>query len=171
MAAAFTPRTSKGVPIPSLPAVDEVPYTQQNWDEETFALFAEGRDPPACPKCGRTGFYGPRVNEHTGRHRACRFCGFFQPVGGPVQRATPTVHDCGAWPEIARAPYVWWVEPARDAYVCAFCGDAVAVNGRRITPPADDPDHPWWRVPQARTRFYYARFWENWTFTKGRVFL
>ena len=171
MKPAFKPRDSQGVPIPVLPAEEDVSYSQADWDEETFALFAEGRDPPACPKCGRIGFYGPRVSEQTGRHRACRFCGFFQRVDGPVERATPTVHRCGTWPTVARAPYLWWVDPGRDAYVCVFCEGPVSVDASRVQAPADEPQHPWWKVPQARTRFYYARFWENWPFTKGRVFL
>ena len=170
MAGSFTPRTSQGVPIPVEPAADGQ-YARTQWEEETFALFAEGGDPPACPQCGRTGFYGPRVSDRVGEHRACRFCGFFQEVKGEVQRATPCVHDCTDWPEVAKAPYIWWLEPGRDAFTCAFCGDACAADSARITAPVDDDDHPWWRVPQARSRFYYARLWENWPFTKGRVFL
>ena len=169
MAKSFTPRTSQGMPMPVLP--DDVPYTNADWDEETFAVFAEGRDPSACPRCGRTGFYGPRVSDSVGRHRSCRFCGFFQRVDGEVEQATPVVHGCDAWPTVARAPYVWWLEPGDTGFTCLFCQADVSADDAATTSPLDNDDHPWWKVPQQRTRFYYARLWENWPFTKGRVFL
>lgn len=170
MARSFTPRNSQGVPTPVLPAEDAA-YSQADWDEETFALFAEGRDPAACPLCSRTGFYGPRVSEALGNYRECRFCGFFQKAGGPAELATPVRHGCDGWPEIARAPYVWWIPPGRDTWVCGFCKAESTVEETRTAGPYEDDAHPWWKVPQARTRFYYARLWENWPFTKGRVFL
>jgi hypothetical protein len=116
------------------------------------------------------GFFGPRVVGVV-RHRACRFCGFYQEVDGPAARATPTVHGCGEWPEIARAPYIWWAAPGEASYTCSFCRGTVEIGACTVTPPSEDRKHPWWRVPQGRNRFYYARFWENWPFTKGRVFL
>jgi hypothetical protein len=142
------------------------------WDEDAFAAFAEGRDPTPCPACGRVGFYGPRVAGPTGvRLRACRFCGFYQVAGGPPARAHPTAHGCPDWPEIARARYVWWAAPDETSYLCPFCQETVQVGDHATGVPSEDPNHPWWRVPQGKTRFYYARFWENWPFTRGRVFL
>lgn len=162
-------------PVPNDPAdppvaVTTEPYPASVWDEEAFAVFAEGRDPQPCPVCGRMGFFGPRVVGVV-RHRACRFCGFYQEVDGPAARATPTVHGCGEWPEIARAPYIWWAAPGEASYTCSFCRGTVEIGACTVTPPSEDRKHPWWRVPQGRNRFYYARFWENWPFTKGRVFL
>jgi len=146
------------------------PYPASAWDEDAFAAYAEGRDPRPCPVCGRVGFYGPRV-VGVMKVRACRFCGLYQEAEGAVMRATPTVHACAEWPEIARAPYIWWVPPGDASYTCSFCRNVVKAADCLVTPPSEDPKHPWWRVPQGRNRFYYARFWENWPFTKGRVFL
>lgn len=145
-------------------------YTAAAWDEDAFAAYAEGRDPQPCPTCGRVGFFGPRV-VGVSKLRQCRFCGFHQEAEDAPARAVPTVHGCAEWPEIARAPYIWWVAPGDASYTCAFCRGSVTVADHTVTPPSDDPSHPWWRVPQGRNRFYYARFWENWPFTKGRVFL
>ncbi len=75
------------------------------------------------------------------------------------------------WPETARAPYIWWMAPDEDHFKCPFCSEMAHLEDCGITAPIDDRDHPWWRVPQSRTRFYYTRFWENWPFTKGRTFL
>ncbi|HEX9632774.1 MAG TPA: hypothetical protein VGA02_09940 [Gemmatimonadales bacterium] len=146
------------------------PYTASAWDEDAFAAYAEGRDPRPCPVCGRVGFFGPRV-VGVMKVRACRFCGLYQEAEGPPLRATPTVHACAEWPEIARAPYIWWVPPGDASYTCSFCRTVVKAADCLVTPPSEDSKHPWWRVPQGRNRFYYARFWENWPFTKGRVFL
>jgi hypothetical protein len=157
-------------PLPA--AAANLSYPLSAWDEEAFAAFAEGRDPGACPACGRVGFYGPRVvGAGAVRFRCCRFCGFYQAVDEAPTRAQPTAHDCAEWPEIARARYIWWAPPGQESYRCPFCGATVAVTDHLVTGPSDDRDHPWWRVPQGKTRFYYARFWENWPYTKGRVFL
>lgn len=164
------PRSTLGVPTP-VAALTEDAYTSARWDEEAFALFAEGRDPPVCPQCGTTGFYGPRVAGDGARYRACRFCGLWQAVGGERQAAAPSVHGCLAWPEVARAPYIWWVPPGVTGYECPFCGEAVEVAATRVGVPATDPQHPWWKVPHKRNRFWYASFWERWPYTKGRIFL
>ena len=164
-------RESLGVPTPALPIDQEVAYSVGAWDEECFALFAEGRDPGTCPSCRRTAFYGPRVGGRGRRYRACRFCGLLQDVGGRPGRATPTVHGCADWPEVARAPYIWWLPPEQTEYTCPYCEEQVSADDARVTAPIDDRDHPWWKIPQGRTRFYYSRFWENWPCTKSRTFL
>ncbi|NIN11525.1 MAG: hypothetical protein GTN62_08470 [Gemmatimonadales bacterium] len=147
------------------------PYTLTDWEEEAFATFGEGQAPGPCPECGRTGFYGPRVADPERRYRQCRFCGFTQDVGQPPTQYRPTAHSCGEWPQCARASYIWWVPPGLGSYRCPFCGEDVKVSEALVARPVDDPDHPWWRVPQRRKRFYYLRFWENWEYTKGRVHL
>lgn len=157
-------------PAPTPPASANQVYSAAAWDEDAFGMFAEGRDPNPCPACGRVGFFGPRV-VGVSKYRACRFCGFHQEAEEAPARATPTVHGCAEWPEIARAPYIWWVPPGEPSYTCSFCRSVVVVAEHTVKPPTEDPSHPWWRVPQGRNRFYYARFWENWPFTKGRVFL
>jgi hypothetical protein len=162
---------SEGNPTPALPADEGVEYTVAAWDEECFALFAEGRDPSLCPACGRTGFYGPRVGPDGERYRSCRFCGFYQRVDERPRRAVPSAHGCAWWPEIARAPYLWWVLPEDPEYRCPFCQAKVKPADHAATAPSDDPAHPWWKVPQGRNRFYYMRFWENWPYTRGRAFL
>ncbi len=146
-------------------------YTQEDWDSECFLNFGEGRDPGPCPGCERVGFYGPRFEEPDRRYRGCRFCGFTQAVDGPPQWYRPVVHNCEGWPTIAKAPYIWWIAPGVTSYPCPYCSHKASVAECAITPPSDDPHHPWWRVPQGRNRSYYVRFWENWEATKGRVYL
>jgi len=146
-------------------------YTAAEWEEECMASFGEGRDPGPCPDCGRTGFYGPRIDATDRHYRQCRFCGFTQMVGEEPIQHQPTVHGCAEWPVCARAPYVWWVRGDVESYLCPFCGKRVSVADATIPRPVDDPSHAWWKVPQHRNRFYYVRFWENWEVTRGRVHL
>jgi hypothetical protein len=87
-------------------------------------------------------------------------------------------HGCAEWPEIAKAPYLWWVQPADKFFQCPYCGQRVPVaapnafaRGVLTKAPSDDPEHPWWRVPQKRPYNFYYKFWENWRVTKGRVVL
>lgn len=170
---------SKGTDRPAISEKNQsATYTETDWDGESYTLFAERGDPAGCPECGRTGFYGPRAAGGGRKYRECRFCGFAQDVGQPPIRLGPTVHGCEEWPACAKAPYVWWVHPNEESYKCPYCGKKVTVISRNffaksalITGPSEDPEHPWWRVPQNRTYAYYLRFWENWPITKGRVFL
>ena len=87
------------------------------------------------------------------------------------------MHDCKGWPVIAHAPYVWWIPADERWYMCNFCGQRTAVESSNafmravgMVPPADDPQHPWWLVPQNETYSFYVRFWEQWPATKGRAF-
>lgn len=146
-------------------------YSQSDWDNECFHHFGEGRDPNPCVACGKTGFFGPRFEEPDRRYRSCRFCGFTQDVDGPPLWYRPVVHGCESWPTCAKAPYIWWVAPGLVSFPCPFCRESGAVTEFLVTAPADDPHHPWWKVPQDRNRAYYARFWENWPVTRGRVYL
>jgi hypothetical protein len=146
-------------------------YALDHWEQEAFANFGEGRSPSPCPECGRTGFYGPRLDAAERRYRQCRFCGFTQAVGEPPVRCQAIVHGCADWPWCARAPYLWWVEPGVDSCDCPFCRKPVDVGAVEVLRPVEDEEHPWWRVPQNRSRFYYSRFWSNWAVTNGRVFL
>jgi hypothetical protein len=146
-------------------------YSQADFEEECFEQFGEGRDPEPCPVCERVGFYAPRIVDPDGRFRQCRFCGFTQHVEGPALTYVPIRHDCSDWPECARAPYLWWIPPEQETFRCAYCGESVSVADAIVPRPVDDKDHPWWRVPQGKKRFYYRRFWENWEVTKGRVHL
>jgi hypothetical protein len=145
------------------------PFSESDWDAACHALFAEGRDPLPCPECGRTGFFGPRIEEPDQHYRQCRFCGFTQYVGQEPQRYRPTVHDCPSWPRCAKAPYVWWVAPGVVRYRCPFCGGQVVISRALVAPPVENPQHPWWKVPQHRSRFYYVTFWERWGLPRGRV--
>ena len=157
---------------PSIPpASPDSQYTREAWDDECYAVFGEGRDPAPCPRCGHTGFYGPRIEEPERRFRQCRFCGFTQEVGKPSESYRPSVHGCDDWPEAGRAPYIWWVPLGVASYTCPFCRGLVTVSKTLTTAPIDDSNHPWRKVPQHRDRLYYLRFWENWPVTKGRAFL
>ena len=145
-------------------------YVFETWEEDLYQAYALGADPSPCPQCGSTGFYGPRFAEPDLRLRSCRFCGFWQEIAEPPERATAVVHGCAAWPQAARAPYLWWVPPSASSLDCPFCEESVSVGKHCVTPPSDDPAHPWWKVPQTRGADYYRRFWANWGVTKGRVF-
>ena len=153
-------------------------YTEQDWEDQSYALLAEGSDPEQCPECGLTGFYGPRAREGALKYRECRFCGFYQMVGQRPRRLRPVVHDCEEWPEIADAPYIWWIASDERWYECSFCGKRTPVErsntfvrGTGIVAPSDDPTHPWWHVPQDQSYAYYREFWARWPCTKGRVVL
>ncbi len=161
-------------PSPERMAVPVTPlgeYTQANWEAESFALFAEGGNPRRCPECGRTAFYGPRFIPPSSKVRSCRFCGFWQEVGGHPTQHLPTVHSCSKWPETSRAPYIWWVAPDTESYPCPFCDDTVQVALSLVPVPREDPDHPWWRIPQDRTQSFYQRLWKNWEASSGRTIL
>ena len=123
-------------------------YTATDWDEECMASFGEGRDPGPCPDCGRTGFYGPRIDATERHYRQCRFCGFTQMAGEAPVQYQPTVHGCSEWPECARAPYVWWVSQEVESYLCPFCGKRVRVADAAI---------PRWRDPPSPARANGAR--------------
>jgi hypothetical protein len=153
-------------------------YTKADWEEESYQLFVERTDPKPCPQCGRTGFYGPRAADPGMKFRACRFCGFWQAVGEEPQQFRPAAHECSDWPECAKAKYLWWIHPEEKLFKCPYCRQQVAVDSNNAfvrgavpRPPANDPEHPWHKVPQNRSYSYYLRFWENWPLTKGRVVL
>jgi hypothetical protein len=85
-------------------------------------------------------------------------------------------HDCDQWPEIAGAPYIWWIAPDERWFHCNFCDRRASVEtsnvfmkGSGIAPPSDDPNHPWWHVPQDQSYAFYYNYWEQWPSTKGRV--
>ena len=150
-------------------------YTIEQWDDDSYALMAEGADPVHCPSCGFTGFYEPRALDNK-KFRECRFCGFYQEADEPVGRRRPVVHDCEEWPEAGGAAYIWWIPADERFYECNFCGQRAVVEKTNafqrsveITPPADDPTHPWWQVPQDKSYSYYREYWEEWPCTKGRI--
>ena len=156
----------------------ELEYSDADWEQEVHALVGERADPAPCPRCGRTGFYGPRGADPGTKYRACRFCGFWQAVGQEPVRFRPMVHACAGWPECAAAPYVWWIHPDEKGYTCPYChqriwveGDRGLIEGTLVTAPSDDPSHPWRLLPQNRPYAHYVTFWENWPCTRGRVVL
>ena len=51
----------------------EQAYTEERWEEESYALLAERSDPSHCPSCGLTGFFGPRARDDAPKFRECRF--------------------------------------------------------------------------------------------------
>ncbi len=153
-------------------------FTDADWEDQSYSLMAEQAPPTPCPNCGRTGFFGPRALDGQPKFVACRFCGYFQAVGQAPTRLRPVTHDCENWPQAAGAPYIWWIPMDEKWYVCHYCQRRLAVAGRNafvrgaaVTPPADDPNHPWWKVPQGASYDTYYKLWENWRCTKGRVFL
>lgn len=156
---------------PSVPVAHVSRYTKADWEAESFALFAEGADPAACPECGKTGFFGPRVVNEVIKCRACRFCGFWQQIDHAPLHQLPTVHGCSQWPEVSKALYVWWVLPDVESYTCPFCSGTVKVPLSLVGMPVDELEHPWRRIPQRRSQSFYQRLWGNWPVTAGRVVL
>ena len=158
---------------PSVPT-----FTEADWEDQSYALVAEKAPPSPCPDCGRTGFFGPRAMDGQPKFLACRFCGYFQAVGHAPTRLRPVAHDCENWPEAARAPYLWWIPMDEKWYVCHYCQRRLVVAGANafmrgvaVTPPVDDPNHPWRKVQQGASYDTYYKLWELWPCTKGRVFL
>ncbi len=138
------------------------PYSEAQWQRDIAALYEHGAPPAPCPHCGRRGFYGARQNETRTRHyRFCKFCGFSQDVGAEPTCYRATVHGCERWRTVAGTPYIWWVAPGEQRYPCPYCGDAVTVEQALRAPPADDPAHPWWRVPQDLSHAEWVAFWEG----------
>lgn len=135
-------------------------YTESDWDAENDALLG-GAEPAECPGCRRTGFYGPRRASPERKYGACTFCGFVQDVGEPAVRYRATVHRCEGWPRVAGAPYIHWVPPEEVSCPCPCCGQPVRAAEAEIPPPADDPDHPWWKVPQKMTQVDSLLFWRS----------
>lgn len=137
-------------------------YTKAQWEDEIAALYERGEGPRPCPQCGRAGFFGPRQNaQRTRQYRFCKFCGFGQDVGAQPIRYRATVHGCPPWRQVAGAPYIWWVLPEEATYECPYCRKSVSVTSALVRAPADDPSHPWWRVPQQLSHAAAAAFWEG----------
>ena len=133
-------------------------FSASDWDEEFRSVFARGVSPPSCPACQRSGFYGPRKADDR-LYQMCKFCGLYQePEKDPVQLIS-TVHDCPGWPRVAGASYIWWVQPFESSYTCPTCGSTVKVSSAVVKRPVDDPDHPWWSVPQGMTFAEARKFW------------
>jgi hypothetical protein len=153
-------------------------FTDADWEDQSYALMAEQIAPLPCPNCGRTGFFGPRALDGQPKFLSCRFCGHFQAVGQAPTRLRAVAHDCENWPEVAGAPYIWWIPLDDKWYVCHYCKRRIAVaranafmKNAAVTPPVDDPNHPWRKIPQHAPYDTYYKLWENWPCTKGRVFL
>src|SRR2546425_8919869 len=133
-------------------------FSATDWDEDFRAIFARRVSPPPCPGCRRSGFYGPRKADNR-VYEMCKFCGRYQaPEQNPVQLIA-TVHGCPEWPEIAEAPYIWWVQPHEQRYECPYCRSAVIVSNAKVNRPVDDPSHPWWAVPQGMTFEAARHYW------------
>lgn len=133
-------------------------YAESDWEAENRALL-DGGAPVPCPGCGRTGFYGPRRADPRRRYRACTFCGFRQEVGKPAERDRAWSHGCEPWPLVAGAPHVEWAAPGVPEVPCPYCGRAAEVESHLVTAPADDPGHPWWKVPQGLSGVDYLGYW------------
>lgn len=133
-------------------------FSARDWDAENEALL-RGEPPRPCPRCGRSGFYGPRRASPEEKYRACTFCGLWQVAGGEEATATPWAHGCDPWPRVAGAPLVEWAPPGAVTASCPTCGARVRVAKNRVTSPADDREHPWWRVPQEMSAVDSLVFW------------
>ncbi|UCC47879.1 MAG: hypothetical protein JSV41_10395 [Gemmatimonadota bacterium] len=144
-------------------------YSEVAWSAE-MRERDRGDQPRACPACRRTGFYGPREDEAGRHYRMCQFCGFFQSVGEARAQLRPCVHPCGLVREVAGAPYITWVPREQLSYYCESCKGEAAVAESLVTSPAEDADHPWWRVPQQLSHQEYVRFWLT-NGAPGRVYL
>ena len=133
-------------------------YTETEWQGEFRAVFAQRVSLPPCPRCNRSGFFGPRKAKDR-LYRLCKFCGSYQAVGGQAAQCVATAHNCPQWPIVAGAPYIWWVQPNEAQYRCPSCGDTVEVAAVTIKRPVDDRSHPWWQVPQGMSFDEASKFW------------
>lgn len=143
---------------PRVAASPTLEYLEAAWSAEVRERDRGGQ-PRACPACRRTGFYGPREDEDGRHYRMCTFCGFLQNLGQARTQLRPCVHPCGLVPEVAGAPHITWVLSDQLSYHCDFCKGEAAVAESLVTSPAEDADHPWWRVPQELSQQEYVRFW------------
>lgn len=133
--------------------IDE--YTEAQWEEEMkappiviqFPLgpFSFGKQ-LKCPRCGTTGFYGPRKGEVEGKiirkYRACKFCGLWQELfgcvwnerGGDAYRCKMIYCDkCNIYN---------WREPWGEPGKCSNCHNEY----REVKWASDDPNHPFCKI-------------------------
>jgi hypothetical protein len=150
------------------------PGKEERYSDADWAAEIAERDgmsgPRPCPSCERIGFCGPREDPDGLHYRLCKFCGFYQEVGGASIELRPCVHPCDQVPQVAGAPVITWIRPNETLYVCESCGQETDLAESLISSPALDPNHPWWGVPQDLSRQEYVRFWLN-TGAPGRLYL
>lgn len=177
MTAPRTPTAGAAMAPPPVLPTSEQAFTEQDWEDALYAQAAECADPEPCPHCNRTGFYGPRALGSI-KARSCRFCGFFQQVDMAPTRYRPVAHHCPNWPEVAGAPYLWWIPADERFFTCSYCKQKAAVEGGNAfvksalaKAPTDDPSHPWWKIEQNKDYKFYYDYWESWPVTKGRAVL
>lgn len=121
-------------------------YTESDWEKEMSLNKFCGRHPNwfysgctiPCPSCKSVGLYGPKlsVDETTKEinriYRACKFCGWWQDVGGEPYFCIP-IHckSCNIYD---------WTQPKeeKDFKSCPKCG----VKYVKTKPPSDDQNHP-----------------------------
>jgi predicted RNA-binding Zn-ribbon protein involved in translation (DUF1610 family) len=145
-------------------------YSESVWRWEQ-QVIESGAEPLPCPKCGRTGFYGPRTRRWHRNYRACRFCGFWQDLDDKAKYCRSVVHGCSRWPHVAGAPYIWWVLPGQRAFTCPYCMAEVRVESAEVNNPYFNRSHPWWKVPQNKSQARYMKFWAQWPMSRGRPYL
>ena len=145
-------------------------YTERKWRLDWKIRDESTKAPPPCPKCQRIGFFGPRIRPFQ-TYRACRFCGFWQDVGHEPEFRVPAYHDCINWPIVAGAPYMWWIQPTQESFVCPYCTEDVSYDAARARNPSLHPKHPWWRVPQNWDASGYRDYWSKWYIGRGRAYL
>ena len=119
-------------------------YGLADWTAEVTALHVARQAPPQCPKCGRTGFYGPRWDARTRRYRACKFCGLWQDVSRPPHLVIR--YECHHADGSSVAD---WKEP-QESWTCPVCRRNLGPS-EAVPWPVDVPGHPWWTVPQGMT--------------------
>jgi hypothetical protein len=62
---------------------------------------------------------------------------------------------------VAGAPHVEWSPPGVAEVACPYCGRPVEVDSHLGEAPADDPAHPWWKVPQGLSGVEYLVLWRS----------
>jgi hypothetical protein len=132
----------------------DLEYRDEQWADEVMAtreVVTNFGSIIPCPDCATVGFYGPRAVEDAAgvtvrKYRACKFCGFWQEVGGEPYRCSMFFHECGG-----RGLYDW---KTSDDYRCGFCGELVA---NRVEWPARDTTHPFHEIKDQIARELAAR--------------
>lgn len=143
-------------------------FGESQWAADIRAIFEAFGPPPHCPHCSRSGFYGPRQAGE--RHYwLCKLCGYYRQTGAAPVACRPTAHRCPNWPSVAGSPYIWWVLPGEETYVCPYCSAETHVAETLTSSPSDEEDHPWHSVPEHGSFDEAAAWWTR--HGQGRIYL
>lgn len=129
-------------------------YKLKQWEKEMkISSFCGGQHWPAgsctipCPKCGVVGFYGPRGDTSGRKYRACKFCGFWQEVGGKPYRCITVYCDKCQTSDT----YNWHIPPwTQGSEYCPKCHAQL----KQTKWASDNPSHPFHKIKEQMDRMH-----------------